>query len=173
MTRQIFLNQALGRRQFKEVFGTLLLSNFLSKGEIWLVSPWITDFELLDNTANQWNSLAPNFEARYIRLSEVVITLVRAGVPIYIVTRQDSINDAFLSNLRYQLTEQDPFQICFRQELHTKGMLCKEGFIEGSLNLTYSGVESNDETVVFSTNPQHISNAFLEFKKQYKFCEAN
>lgn len=173
MARQIFLNQALGRRQFKEVFGTLLLGNFLRKDEIWLVSPWITDFELIDNSANQWNALVPSFEARYIRLSEVLITLVRVGIPIYLVTRKDSINDPFLSNLRYQLTDRDPLHICFRQELHTKGILCKEGFIEGSLNLTYSGVEANDETVVLSTDPQSISNAFLEFKKQYTFGESN
>lgn len=173
MARQIFLNQALGRRQFKEVFGTLLLGNFLSQNEIWLVSPWITDFDLIDNSANQWNALVPSFEARYIRFSEVLITLARAGIPIYVVTRKDSINDAFLSNLSYQLTERDPLKICLKQELHTKGMLCKDGFIEGSLNLTYSGVEANDETVVLSTDPHSISNAFLEFKRQYTFGESN
>lgn len=173
MIRQIFLNQALGRRQFKEVFSTLLLGNFLTKDEIWLVSPWITDFELIDNTANQWNSLVPNFEARYICFSEVLITLARSGISINIVTRKDPINDPFLSNLRYQLTDQDPLYICFKQELHTKGILCKEGFIEGSLNLTYSGVEANDETVVLNTDPQSISNAFVEFKRQYQFDGAD
>ncbi len=173
MSRQIFLNQALGRRQFKEVFGTLLLGNFLYKDEIWLVSPWITDFDLIDNSANQWNALVPTFEARYIRFSEVLIALARAGIAIYLVTRKDPINDSFLSNLKYQLTEREAVHFCFRQELHTKGILCKEGFIEGSLNLTYSGVESNDETMVLHTDSHNISNAFLEFKKQYEFDEVN
>lgn len=169
MARQIFLNQALGRRQFKDVLGSLLLGNFLTKDEVWLVSPWITDFELIDNSVSQWNALVSNFDARYIRFSEVLISLARAGVRIYVVTRDDPINTPFLSNLKYQLAGRDLVSICFKQSLHTKGILCQEAFIEGSLNLTYSGVEANDETVVLHTDPQIISNAFLEFKQQYTF----
>ena len=168
MTRQIFLNQALGRRQFKEVLGTLLLAKFLNKSELWIVSPWITDFELIDNSANQWNSLVPAFEARYIRFSEVLIALIRADVSIHVVTREDKINTHFLDNLTYQLANTQGLTICFRQDLHTKGILCKEGFIKGSLNLTYSGVESNDETVVLTTDQQNISEAILEFKSKYR-----
>lgn len=169
MARQIFLNQSLGRRQFKDVLSSLLLVNFLDKDEVWIVSPWITDFDLIDNSVNQWNTLAPNFEPRIIRFSEVLISLARAGVHIYIVTRDDPINIPFLSNLKYQLSGKHELNVCFKQSLHTKGVLSRNAFIEGSLNLTYSGVESNDESVVLHTDPQIISNAFLEFKQQYNF----
>lgn len=169
MPRQIFLNQALGRRQFKDVLGTLLLAKFLNKDEVWIVSPWITDFELIDNSMNQWNTLVSNFDTRYIRFSEVLISLVRVGVHIYLVTRDDPINTPFLSNLKYQLGKSDLISICFNKNLHSKGILCRDAFIEGSLNLTYSGVEANDETVILHTDQQIISNAFLEFKQQYTF----
>lgn len=167
--RQIFINQALGRRQLKEVLSSLLLSRLFSKDELWIVSPWITDFELLDNTANQWNSLVPSFDARYLRFSEILVVLMRLGVPLNVVTRQDDINYPFLEKLKYQKTIDAKLRICFKNQLHTKGVLCKDGFINGSLNLTYSGVESNDETVIFSTDTANIAEALLEFRRQYQF----
>lgn len=165
MPRKIYLNQSLGRRQFKELFSTLLLGILFNKDELWIVSPWITDFELVDNTANQWNALVPKFEPRYIRFSEVLIMLIQVGVPVKIVTREDPINLTFLTTLHYQLNDHEGLAICCVDKLHSKGVVCRDGMIEGSLNLTYSGVESNDEVVTFNTEPRTISESVLEFKK--------
>ncbi|WP_297428997.1 phospholipase D-like domain-containing protein DpdK [uncultured Acinetobacter sp.] len=165
MSRKIYLNQSLGRRQFKEVFTTLLLGTLFNKDELWIVSPWVTDFELIDNTANQWNALVPQFEPRYIRFSEVLIMLVQAGVALKMVIRRDPINSPFLAALYYQLGKHEGLSICCVDKLHTKGVISKDGLIEGSLNLTYSGVESNDEVVTLNTDPKNISESLLEFKK--------
>jgi phosphatidylserine/phosphatidylglycerophosphate/cardiolipin synthase-like enzyme len=48
--------------------------------------------------------------------------------------------------------------------LHTKGVLTKRGLLIGSMNLTYNGLELNDEVVVFDTTLKSLAEARLNFE---------
>ena len=51
-----------------------------------------------------------------------------------------------------------------RENLHVKGILLKRGLLTGSMNLTYRGLELNDETVVYDTATRTIAQARLTFE---------
>jgi hypothetical protein len=61
----------------------------------------------------------------------------------------------------------DRLEILLVERLHTKGILTATGLLSGSMNLTYSGVELNDECVVFDTCPEAVAKARLAFR-QYR-----
>ena len=49
--------------------------------------------------------------------------------------------------------------------LHTKGILLSRSLLIGSMNLTYNGLEMNDEWIQFSVDPDDIATTRLEFAK--------
>ncbi len=49
-TRKIFRTKATGNSEVRELLETVLVSELIMPSPtIWLVSPWITDLEILDN----------------------------------------------------------------------------------------------------------------------------
>jgi PLD-like domain len=165
--RQIFLHGALGVRQLKEVLSNLLIGLILCPDDVWMVSPWITDFQLLDNRAGDWNSVQPSWGARYINLSELLILAVDSGCKLHLVTTSDEINDYFLKKLVGGIQNSELFKLVINDKLHTKGLLCSSFFLAGSMNFTYSGANKNDEHIQLTTNKNSISEAKLEFEHRY------
>ena len=58
-------------------------------------------------------------------------------------------------------------------KLHEKGILTPLFYVEGSMNITYSGVMLNNEKVIFHSGDEkdvraRIQNAFLEFDRRWK-----
>ena len=58
-------------------------------------------------------------------------------------------------------------------KLHEKGILTPLFYIEGSMNITFSGVMLNDEKVIFHAGDDlpvraRIQNAYLEFERRWK-----
>ena len=51
--------------------------------------------------------------------------------------------------------------------LHTKGIVTSTFFLKGSMNLTFSGVNRNDETLMITNDPVMISEAIVEFSNAY------
>mgnify|MGYP000016899391 CR=1 FL=1 len=165
--RQIFLHGALGFRQFKEVLSNLLMGLTLCPDEIWLVSPWITDFQLLDNRSGDWNSIQPEWGAKFVHMSELLILAVNSGCKLNLVTTSDEINDNFLKKLTDNIENSEDYNLVVSDQLHTKGLLCSSFFLAGSLNFTYSGTSKNEECIKLDTNTKSISEAKLEFEHHY------
>lgn len=166
-SRQIFLHGALGVSQLKEVLGNLLVGLILCPDEIWMVSPWVTDFQLLDNRAGDWNSIQPDWGARFINLSELLILAVDSGCKLHLVTTRDEINLGFVKKMTVGVHNSENFNLLYSNELHTKGLLCSTFFLSGSMNFTYSGANRNDEHVLLITNENSINEAKWEFEDRY------
>jgi phosphatidylserine/phosphatidylglycerophosphate/cardiolipin synthase-like enzyme len=49
-------------------------------------------------------------------------------------------------------------------QLHTKGVLTDRVLVDGSMNLTESGVALNDEAVTVSFEPDHVATARMHFE---------
>lgn len=125
---------------------------------LWLISPWLSDIAIIDNTARQFSSLNPDWSATSIRLSSILGVLVERGTRMVIIVNQDSHNDEFLIRMR-------PFQIRFPKQLfvireadlHEKGLLGDTFTLDGSMNFTFNGVYVNEEHLIYRCDPAKVA----------------
>ena len=99
LSRQFFLHGPYGDVQLKETLGVLLAGLILSPDELWLVSPWVTDFDLLDNRSGDWDYVQPSWGARFVRFSEMLVAAVESGCTLNLVTNRDELNQTFYTSL--------------------------------------------------------------------------
>lgn len=159
----------LGQRQFREVLGAQMAGLLIKPEAIWLVSPWLSDFSLLDNRSGDWDALEPSWGSREVSFNELLARAVNGGCQLFLVTRDDSKNKAFVSQLRNRLETQAEFHLLMREPVHTKGFLTRKFFLKGSMNYTFSGTNRNDEHLILTCDPNVISEALIEFKGHYIF----
>jgi phosphatidylserine/phosphatidylglycerophosphate/cardiolipin synthase-like enzyme len=167
-SRRIFKSLATSQNLVRELLQMMLLGELISPGgqRAWVVSPWISNVVLFDNRAGGFSAVNPEWGAREVRLIEVAIYLMTRGTSLGVVTNFDDHNDGFLDVLAVGAEEagiSDKLKIVRRKHLHVKGILLKRGLLTGSMNLTYRGLELNDETVVYDTATQTIAEARLNF----------
>lgn len=167
-TRVIVLNNDLGMRQLKEALGNILIGLSQCPDTIWLVSPWVTDFDLLDNRSHNWSNINPSWGARKVRFSELLIFAIESGCSLNLVTNEDNINDAFINRIKSGVSESSSFSYVASENLHTKGLLTSSIWLAGSMNFTYSGTHLNQEQVTLSTSKDIILEMTLEFEQSYR-----
>jgi hypothetical protein len=168
-TRRIFKSAITSQNLIRELLQLTFLGELLAPGgeRAWLVSPWISDIALFDNRAGGFNAVNPEWGSREIRLVEVAVDLMVRGTPLGIATSFDQHNDRLIAALRDSAEQAgltDELTIFRRQHLHTKGVLLKRGLLAGSMNLTYSGLELNDEMIVYDISPKTLAEARLNFE---------
>lgn len=66
-TRRIFKSRTSRQSEVMDVLSSLLVAEIAQpSAELWIVSPWITDLDLLDNRAGRFDYLEPAWgSARY------------------------------------------------------------------------------------------------------------
>lgn len=168
--RNTFSTQATSRAEIRELLEGIFVAELLVPSEsIWLVSPWISDIDILDNRCGQFSSLVPTWGLRRIRLSEVFGQLMSQS-SVHIVARPDSHNDAFLrkmDDLSRASNNAGNLDVKTRDTLHLKGLLGQDYYLSGSMNLTYNGVEVNHEGVSLDRSAEAISAARIHFQENY------
>src|SRR5215472_12694094 len=88
-------------RAVRDLFQSLFAAELISPSpKLWLFFAWISDIELLDNSARQFVALEPDWPATPIRLSHVLAALLRRGASIRLIIREDGHNDHFIGRLR-------------------------------------------------------------------------
>jgi hypothetical protein len=168
-TRRIFKSAVTSQNLIRELLQMMLLGELLSPGgqRTWLVSPWISNIMLFDNRAGGFGTINPEWGNREIRLVEVLTDMMARGTTLGIATSMDPHNDPLIAALTTAVEEgglSDQLKIVRRQHLHIKGVLLKRGLLTGSMNLTYNGLELNDEMVVYDTTPKTLSEARINFE---------
>ncbi len=166
-SRQIFLHGPYGSRQLKEAMGDLLVGLILSPDDVWLVSPWVSDFELLDNRAGDWSAMHAGWGVKLVMFSELLAAAVDSGCRLTLVTNADKMNDQFYERLIKDLADDVAVRRIISDKVHTKGFLTRSFFLAGSMNFTYSGVSRNEETVRLSVDKDEIAEARHEFEQWY------
>jgi hypothetical protein len=169
-TRKIFRTKSTGNSEVRELLEAILVSELIMPSPVlWLVSPWITDLEILDNRSAAYSALVPMWGLRRIRISEILASILDR-TKVFIVARPDPHNNAFLSKMEdmANASKLSLNLVVLRQEtLHLKGLLGRDYYLSGSMNLTYNGVEINDEGIVFERSPDAISLARIHFQENY------
>lgn len=166
--RQIFLSQRSGQRQCQEVLTGVLMSGLIHPHEMWIVSPWLSDFEVVDNRLYAWQHLVPTWPPQWIGFVQVVAQLIQSQNQLFIVSRNNETSRKFVQQLHDALPKGASYHLKYSEDLHTKGIVTEQVLVSGSLNLTFSGTNRNDELIHVFNDPQMIRGALAEFEHQYR-----
>jgi hypothetical protein len=172
LSRQIFKSAGRASIDVAEALGNLLVAEILDPGnEFYVVSAWITDVPVLDNTAGAFSALDPEWEERWLYLSEVLVTLMKRNVTVRVKTNEDPHNRAFVERLGTRAAAADTAaqcQIRSHPDAHSKGIVGGTFALRGSMNLTYKGLREREETVEIDVDTEGVSTLRLEFSAEWK-----
>ncbi len=151
----------------REVLQLLFAAELLMPSKcLWVVSPWLRDIPVLDNSSGGFSSLCPDFQNADIGLVAVLRELLGRGSRIIIATRPEPGNSQVLDLLRDKQPGDNLF-LLERSELHAKGIVGDNVALFGSMNFTYNGLERLTEMLVLQTQPNEVETLRLLFKEEY------
>jgi PLD-like domain len=154
------------RNLIQSVFATELL---LPSRPLWLFFAWVTDVDILDNSARQFSTLCPDWPAAQIRLSTLFDALLSRRGTINVVLRDERHNQYFIERMRLLRHRHGSLiRWCQRAEFHEKGMLGSGYMLDGSMNLTVRGLTSNDEHVILRCDPAAVAQRRVELLSKWE-----
>lgn len=164
-----YIHSRLSSRQIPDLLQTIFVSELLNPSKcIWLVSPWISDIPVIDNTANTFLCLEPAWHRSRIRLSQVLTTLAERGTRVIIATRPDQHNRSFQEEIKLKSEYQQlPVGFHISEELHAKGILGDGYYLSGSMNFTFNGIIANEEAITYETSPEIIAEQQVIFTQRW------
>lgn len=134
---------------------------------LWLVSGWVTDVPVIDNSHGSYDVLLGDEFPLICRLSHILGTLHRRGTDVHLVTQPLPLNMAFAELLLRAAGDSPGPQITYGDVAHEKTLCTSTWLIEGSMNFTYSGLGVNDESVNYTTDPAKIGKALIDFATRW------
>jgi len=154
--------------QLADVLGSLFALELISPSPIiYLVSPWISDIQLLHNHFGRYRSLMPDSTRDILMLADILNELAdryhpanaSGHVTVRVIYRPGTVGiHSFLARLSLQVERRAA------SDLHEKGLLTSRCYLRGSMNFTFSGVNLNDERVELTTDPGDIGQAHLNMQ---------
>lgn len=157
-------------RAVRDLFQSLFVAELIHPSpKLWLFFAWISDVEIIDNSAREFAALEPDWPATPIRLSQVLRALLARGVKLRLVIRADGHNEYFIARLQ-TLKERYGNQIKWTVEksFHAKGLLGADYFLSGSMNLTLNGISINGEHLVLRTDPAAVAEQSIELESRWE-----
>jgi hypothetical protein len=168
-TRKIYKNAVTSQHAVREVLTMVFAQELLAPSkEVFIVAPWISNIVIFDSQLGQYATLNPEWAKREIRIAEVLVAIAANGTALHIHTRPDDHNKPFKRRIQDALEDaglSDQLRWSDRNPLlHTKGIWTDRVLIDGSMNLTESGVALNDEAVTVSFEPEQVAAARVHFQ---------
>ena len=137
--RQFLQSAADSRNGARELLQTVFTAELLSPSRcVWIVSPWLRDIPVLDNSTGAFLALCPDFPRSEVRLTGVLRELITRGTSIVIATRPEPGNRQVIDGL-HGMAHRGAVVFHERAELHAKGIVGDKYSLLGSMNLTYNG----------------------------------
>jgi phosphatidylserine/phosphatidylglycerophosphate/cardiolipin synthase-like enzyme len=135
---------------------------------LWISSPWLSDIELIDNSARQFASICPDWPTARVRLSTIFRSLLERGAEIVIIVNQSPHNGDLLDRLA-PLTRLYSKQLRTITDLnvHEKGILGDGYTLNGSMNLTYGGIKINEELLIYRTDPEMVAERRVALERRW------
>jgi hypothetical protein len=130
----------------------------------------MTDFPLFGNEFRQFAALFPDRgDAPQLTFSAYLGALSRRR-PVRVITVRHPASAAFAAHRVFQ--EQGQLLLRLAPEpYHEKGIVTPLFYIEGSMNLTYSGVHVRDEKVTYHCGAEaseKVARAYLQFDRLWE-----
>ena len=157
-------------RAVRDLFQSIFIAELISPSpKLWLFFAWISDVEIIDNSAREFAALEPDWPAAPIRLSQVLRALLARAVQIRLVIREDGHNDYFIARLQaLKARYGDLIKWTVEKSFHAKGLLGSDYFLSGSMNLTLNGISVNGEHLVFRTDPAAVAEQSIEMESHWE-----
>lgn len=157
-------------RAVRDLFQNLFIAELINPSpKLWLFFAWISDVEIIDNSAREFAALEPDWPAAPIRLSQVLRALLAKGVELRLVIRADGHNDYFIARLQtLKVRYGDQIKWTVEKSFHAKGLLGADYFLSGSMNLTFNGISINGEHLVLRTDPAAIAEQSIELESRWE-----
>ena len=158
--------------QVQDLLQSLFAVEFIyPSSTLWLVSAWVSDIPVLDNTGMKFSAVSSRWGPRKIRLSEVLVELAVQGTTIIVVTNDDLHNEGFKQRLAMKadlVGVSGSVHIFEREQLHTKALLGDTYYLDGSMNFTQNGIQVNGETISLVLDQNDVVRARMEYQDLYK-----
>lgn len=167
MNRVIRKSRAQSAGEVLDLLGALFSAELVAPSRcLWLVSPWVSDVEVIDNSAGTYPALT-RFGRRRVRLAEVLCTLAADGSQVVIGTTADRHNDTFVRRLKVlgrDLRVDNAITIVVDPTgaLHSKALTGDDYALTGSMNITYNGINLREEHVELRTEPEFVAQARMD-----------
>lgn len=156
------------RLRADSILATALLSELVSPGvAIWVVSGWLTDVEVLDNTLGAFDAILGESPPTTCRLSEMLASIAEAGAHVHVVTRPGSHNEEFVERLRTAIPGEQRLRVVLDPGVHEKTVCGRNWILSGSMNFTVSGLGSNEESVTYKVDARDVAQAQLDFAERW------
>ena len=133
-------------------------------------SPWMSDFPLFDNQFRQYAALFPEqTDEPLVWFTSYLEALSRRRQVRIVTVKEHKVSEHFAGNPRFHRAGK--LEVRFAPtEYHEKGILAPFFYIEGSMNITFSGVNVRNEKLVFNvaddaTGIEKVALAYLEFDR--------
>jgi hypothetical protein len=169
--RQIVKTAGRSSLEVADVLSNLMVAEILDPGDdFYIVSAWISDIPVVDNSAGTFSSLHLDWEERWLTFTELLVTLMGAGTRLRLKTNTDRHNAAFLERLRARADiggVADRFEARSHADTHSKGLVGKNFALRGSMNLTYRGLREREETVEVDLDTEAVATFRLEFAAEW------
>ena len=157
-------------RAVRDLFQSLFVAELIHPSpKLWLFFAWISDVEIIDNSAREFAALEPDWPAGPVRLSQVLRALLSRGVHIRLVIREDGHNDYFITRLQaLKARFGSLLKWTIEKSFHAKGLLGSDYFLSGSMNLTLNGISINGEHLVLRTEPAAVAEQLIELETRWE-----
>ncbi|CAM2923512.1 phospholipase D-like domain-containing protein DpdK [Saccharomonospora xinjiangensis] len=150
------------------VLADALLSELVAPGPVlWLVSAWISNVEVLDNTLGEFSAVLGDEQIGRYRLADVLARIVRIGGRVRVVTRPTPHNQLFVDQVRTLVSTDADLAVIFDSVEHEKTMCGRDWMISGSMNFTASGIGTNEEAIRYVVDVAEVAQARLDFKARW------
>ena len=165
------------REDLADVIQNLFIAELLKPSkEIWIVSPWISDVEIIDNRTGRFLGLLPDAPQRWIRLSEIFTKIIERQGTVRLVTRPNNEkqeyyrNEQFVTQLVQNLTtdgNESRFKFNYSEKLHEKGLLTDKILLSGSMNFTFNGLRKLEEHISVTNDGSDLASASISFQRHW------
>jgi PLD-like domain len=157
-------------RAVRDLFQSLFVAELINPSpKLWFFFAWISDVEILDNSARRFAALEPDWPATPIRLSKVLHALLSRGIEIRLIIREHGHNESFIACLQsLKASYGGLIKWKIEKSFHAKGVLGADYFLSGSMNLTLSGISINGEHLVLRTDPAAVAEQTIELESRWE-----
>lgn len=134
--------------------------------ELWLVSGWVTDVPIIDNSTRQFDAVMGEMPRSRLTLSEVLGCLTERGTQLHVALREEGHNRPFIERLQ-RTSQSGALHVYASADLHEKMMVGWTWVLKGSMNFTWNGVQRNEESIEFEVGQAEAARQRLELRTRW------